>query len=128
MKIKLIYLFKNKNYTSNFFNYLIQINLKIIFLKIFFFSNIFHKKIIFINDKYYKINQFIKSSKKCFNINKIYFCKNYNFIYFNKLKFFKKFKFYKNFTFIFKKKKYLIFSSFKKKLYLSSILNNFLFL
>ncbi|AFP84353.1 hypothetical protein [Candidatus Carsonella ruddii] len=128
MKIKLIFFFENKNFTSNFFNYLIQINLKIILVKFYLYSSIIHKKILFINDRYYKINQFVKSSKKCLNIKKIIFYKNCNYLYLYNFKFNNKIKFYKSFIFIFKLKKYCIFLNFKKKNYTISILNNFLLL
>ncbi|XOD38930.1 MAG: hypothetical protein ACAF48_00865 [Candidatus Carsonella ruddii] len=126
MKKKFVFLIYNKiNCVSNFYNFLTQINLKIELFKI-KSINKNHLKIIFINDSYFKINQFLKSLSKCLNINKIYIFKNIKkIIYkniFNKIKI----KFYKNFIFLNFINKYLFFYNSKKKNYVLSILNNFL--
>ncbi|AQU89559.1 hypothetical protein [Candidatus Carsonella ruddii] len=126
MKKKFVFLIYNKiNCVSNFYNYLTQINLKIELFKI-KSINKNHLKIIFINDSYFKINQFLKSLSKCLNLNKIYIFKNIKkIIYkniFNKIKI----KFYKNFIFLNFINKYLFFYNSKKKNYVLSILNNFL--
>ncbi|MFI4847088.1 MAG: hypothetical protein ACH6QJ_00325 [Candidatus Carsonella ruddii] len=127
MKKNFCFLISNNiNCLSNFYNFLTQINLKIIFLKI-KKNNNSHFKIIYINDSFYKINQFLKLLSKCLNIVKIFFLKNINF-FLNKIFFLlKKVKIYKNFIFIFLLNKYYFYINVKKKNYVSSIMNNFLF-
>ncbi|XRA05372.1 MAG: hypothetical protein ACN6LP_00760 [Candidatus Carsonella ruddii] len=127
MKKNFCFLISNNiNCLSNFYNFLTQINLKIIFLKIKKHNNN-HFKIIYINDSFYKINQFLKLLSKCLNIVKIFFLKNINF-FLNKFFFlFKKVKIYKNFIFIFLLNKYHFYINTKKKNYVLSIMNNFLF-
>ncbi|MFI4883646.1 MAG: hypothetical protein ACH6QQ_00325 [Candidatus Carsonella ruddii] len=127
MKKKFCFLISNNiNCLSNFYNFLTQINLKIFFLKIKKKKNI-HIKIIYINDTFYKINQFLKLLSKCLNIIKIFFLKNVNLFFNIKIFFFKKIKIYKNFIFIFLINKYFFYTNFKKKNYVLSIMNNFLF-
>ncbi|AFP83609.1 hypothetical protein [Candidatus Carsonella ruddii] len=122
----LIFLFNNKiNYVSNFYNYLIQINIKINLFKIDLFFNFINIKILILEDKFYKINQFLKLSKKCFNIKKILSYKNFNLLFFINFFFKLKIKFLKKFIFVFKKKKFYIIFYNKKNNYVKSILNSF---
>ncbi|WP_433927967.1 hypothetical protein [Candidatus Carsonella ruddii] len=127
MKKNFIFLISNKiNCVTNFYNFLTQINLKIKLLK---FNNLYksHLKIIFINDSYYKINQFLKSLSKCLNFIKIYSIKNIkNIFYVNIIKK-KNIKFYKNFFNLYYINKYLFFFNEKKINYVSSILNNLIY-
>ncbi|MFI4913397.1 MAG: hypothetical protein ACH6QR_00080 [Candidatus Carsonella ruddii] len=127
MKKNFCFLISNNiNCLSNFYNFLTQINLKIIFLKI-KKNNNSHFKIIYINDSFYKINQFLKLLSKCLNIVKIFFLKNINFFLSKFFFLLKKVKIYKNFIFIFLLNKYYFYINVKKKNYVSSIMNNFLF-
>ncbi|AFP83799.1 hypothetical protein A33Y_0162 [Candidatus Carsonella ruddii CS isolate Thao2000] len=122
----LIFLFNNKiNYVSNFYNYLIQINIKINLLKIDLLFNFINIKILILEEKFYKINQFLKLSKKCFNIRKIFSYKNFKLILFINFFFKIKIKYLKKFIFIIKKKNFFIFFYNKKNYYVKSILNNF---
>ncbi|MGK2931103.1 MAG: hypothetical protein ACSLEG_00730 [Candidatus Carsonella ruddii] len=126
MKKKFCFLISNNiNCLSNFYNFLTQINLKIIFLNIKKKNNN-NFKIIYINDSYYKINQFLKLLSKCLNIIKIFFLKNINICFNKKIFFLKKIKIFKNFIFIFLINKYYFYINTKKKQYVSSIMNNFL--
>ncbi|MGK2912782.1 MAG: hypothetical protein ACSLEI_00780 [Candidatus Carsonella ruddii] len=127
MKKKFCFLISNNiNCLSNFYNFLTQINLKIIFLKIKKKNNN-NFKIIYINDSFYKINQFLKLLSKCLSIIKIFFFKNINIIFNKNFFFLKKIKIYKNFIFIFLINKYYFYINIKKKNYVLSIMNNFLF-
>ncbi|MFI4878776.1 MAG: hypothetical protein ACH6QP_00810 [Candidatus Carsonella ruddii] len=127
MKKKFCFLISNNiNCLSNFYNFLTQINLKIKFFKI-KKNNNNHFKIIYINDTFYKINQFLKLLSKCLNIVKFFFFKNINLIFIKKIFFLKKVKINKNFIFIYLLNKYCFYLNIKKKNYVSSIMNNFLF-
>lgn len=124
MKKKFFFIISNKiNCVSNFYNFLIQINLKIKLLKI---KNLKknHLKILFINDSFYKINHFLKLLSKCTNILKTFSFKNINLIFYNNIVFNKKIKFYKNFIFIIFINKIFTLYNFKKIKYVLSILNN----
>ncbi|UNB92020.1 hypothetical protein ACJEC8_00450 [Candidatus Carsonella ruddii] len=124
MKKKFFFIISNKiNCVSNFYNFLIQINLKIKLLKI---KNLKknHLKILFINDSFYKINHFLKLLSKCTNILKTFSFKNINLIFYNNIIFNKKIKFYKNFIFIIFINKIFTLYNFKKIKYVLSILNN----
>ncbi|XZR52539.1 MAG: hypothetical protein ACM3Q7_00845 [Candidatus Carsonella ruddii] len=125
MKKNLILIIFNKiNSSSNFFNYLIQINIKIKTLKInkFYKNNI---KVLIIDDCYLKINQFLKSLSKCLFIKKIFSYKKIKIICYNKLYFYKNIKILKNFIFLIFIKKYIFFYNLKKINYVKSIMNFF---
>ncbi|XZR52948.1 MAG: hypothetical protein ACM3Q5_00845 [Candidatus Carsonella ruddii] len=125
MKKNLILIIYNKiNSSSNFFNYLIQINIKIKVLKIkkFYKNNI---KILIINDSYLKVNQFLKSLSKCLFIKKILSYKKIKIINYNNLYLLKNIKFFKNFIFLSYIKKYIFFFNIKKNNYVKSIMNIF---
>ncbi|WGS66617.1 hypothetical protein MEJ65_00845 [Candidatus Carsonella ruddii] len=125
MKKNLILIIYNKiNSSSNFFNYLIQINIKIKILKIkkFYKNNI---KILIIDDCYLKINQFLKSLSKCLFIKKIFSYKKIKTMCYNKLYYFKNIKILKNFIFLSYIKKYIFFFNIKKNNYVKSIMNIF---
>ncbi|MGK2916101.1 MAG: hypothetical protein ACSLEH_00710 [Candidatus Carsonella ruddii] len=127
MKKRFCFLISNNiNCLSNFYNFLTQINIKIQFFKI-KKNNNNHIKIIYVNDTFYKINQFLKLLSKCLNIIKLYFFKNINLFFNKKIFFLKKVKIYKNFIFIFLINKYFFNINIKKNNYVSSIMNNFLF-
>ncbi|BFI90957.1 hypothetical protein [Candidatus Carsonella ruddii] len=125
MKKNLILITYNKiNSSNNFFNYLIQTNIKINILKIhnFYKNNI---KILIINDCYFKINQFLKSLSKCLFIKKIFSYKKLKITVYKKLYNFKNIKFIKNFIFLIFVKKYVFFFNLKKNNYVKSIMNFF---
>ncbi|WMC20006.1 MAG: hypothetical protein NVS90_00855 [Candidatus Carsonella ruddii] len=125
MKKNLILIIYNKiNSSSNFFNYLIQINIKIKILKIkkFYKNNI---KILIIDDCYLKINQFLKSLSKCLFIKKIFSYKKIKTMCYNNLYYFKNIKILKNFIFLSYIKKYIFFFNIKKNNYVKSIMNIF---
>ncbi|AFP84173.1 hypothetical protein A355_0154 [Candidatus Carsonella ruddii HT isolate Thao2000] len=123
IKNLILVIYNKINNSNNFFNYLIQINIKIKILNIknFYKNNV---KILILNDSYYKINQFLKSLSKCLFLKKIFSYNkikilNYNNFYLSNIKFFK------NFIFIVYLKKYIFFFNLKKKNYVKSILNFF---
>ncbi|WMC19215.1 MAG: hypothetical protein NVS84_00855 [Candidatus Carsonella ruddii] len=125
MKKNLILVIYNKiNSSSNFFNYLIQINIKIKVLKIkkFYKNSI---KILIINDCYLKINQFLKSLSKCLFIKKIFSYKKIKMLCYNEIYNVNNIKFLKNFIFLNYIKKYIFFFNIKKNNYVKSIMNFF---
>lgn len=118
-----VIIFYNKiNNSTNFNNFIIQINLKIKKIKIkSFLKN--HIKIILFNDSFYKINQFLKSLSKCFSIKKIFSYEKIKCINYNNFNIKKDLKFFKNFIFISYIKNYILFFNLKKLNYVKSIVN-----